>query len=56
MKNIVQLFFVLFIGHYSCYAQITNIAGQLTDEETGKPVPGVSVSVKGSTTGDVNRR
>lgn len=51
MKNIVQLFFVLFIGHYSCYAQITNIAGQLTDEETGKPVPGVSVSVKGSTTG-----
>ncbi|MEJ7588578.1 MAG: SusC/RagA family TonB-linked outer membrane protein, partial [Ferruginibacter sp.] len=51
MKIIVQVLFALLIGHISCYAQSTTVTGQLSDEETGKPVPGVSVSLKGSNTG-----
>ncbi len=51
MKIIAQVLFILFMAHYSCYSQSKNVTGRLTDEENGKPMSGVSVTVKGTTTG-----
>jgi TonB-linked SusC/RagA family outer membrane protein len=51
MKIIVLLFLSFSIAHFACYAQGITITGQVTDQQTGKPMPGVSVSVKGGTGG-----
>jgi TonB-linked SusC/RagA family outer membrane protein len=51
MKTIVLLFLSFSIAHFACYAQGITITGQVTDQQTGKPMPGVSVSVKGGTGG-----
>src|SRR4051812_1651604 len=51
MKRIVILIFISFIGHFASSAQNKTITGQITDLQTGKPVAGVSVSVKGTING-----
>ena len=51
MKTILLLFLSFCIAHFACYAQGITITGQVTDQQTGKPMPGVSVSVKGETGG-----
>ena len=51
MKTIVFLIFSLFIVRVSGYSQSTNITGVITEQQTGNPMSGVSVSVKGSAIG-----
>ncbi len=52
MKTIsLFICFVLFIGGYSVFAQSKMISGQITDQQTGAPMSGVSVTVKGNTNG-----
>lgn len=51
MKTIVLLICSFCIVHFSGYAQSITITGQVTDQQTGNSVPGVSVSVKGQTIG-----
>ncbi len=51
MKRIVFLIFISFIGHFASSAQNKNITGQITDLQTSNPMPGVSVSVKGTSNG-----
>jgi TonB-dependent SusC/RagA subfamily outer membrane receptor len=41
---------ILFIGHYSL-AQETTISGTVSDAETGEPLPGVNVVIKGTSKG-----
>ena len=45
-----MLMAIIFIGHYSI-AQDNTISGIVTDEETGEPLPGVNVVIKGTTNG-----
>lgn len=51
MKIIVLIIFTFFIGDFVCYAQTKTITGQITDQQSGNPMSGVSVSVKGTTNG-----
>ncbi len=52
MKTIsLSIFFVLLIGGYSVFAQSKAISGQITDQQTGAPMSGVSVTVKGAANG-----
>src|SRR5690606_5395754 len=44
---------VLFFGLSSLLAQTKQISGLVTDADDGAPVPGVSVVVKGTTTGTI---
>ncbi len=51
MKNItIVILFVLFTG-YSTVAQNNTVTGQITDKQTGSPMSGVSITVKGTTNG-----
>ncbi len=52
MKTIsLFICFVLFIGGYSVFAQSKMVSGQITDQQTGAPMSGVSVTVKGTING-----
>ena len=51
MKRIALLIFASFVFHFASFAQSIPITGQITDQQTGKPVPGVSISVKGGSAG-----
>ncbi|MEO5891973.1 MAG: TonB-dependent receptor [Ferruginibacter sp.] len=51
MKSIVLLIFSSFIFQFASFAQGITVTGQITDQQTGNPVPGVSVSVKGRSNG-----
>ncbi len=54
MKKIgLFLSFLMFIGTVAAVAQIQAISGVVTSSEDGLPIPGVSVSVKGTTLGTV---
>lgn len=52
MKKLLLLLIALSFGILSVFAQTRKISGKVTDE-SGVPIPGVSVTVKGSTTGTV---
>lgn len=51
MKCIALITFAAFIFHFTSFAQGIPIIGQITDQQTGKPVPGVSIIVKGGSAG-----
>lgn len=51
MKSIVLIIFSSFLFHLSISAQVNNITGQITDQQTGKPLFGVSVSEKNGLNG-----
>lgn len=54
MKGILLLIFMLFLsGTVSSFAQTQTISGRVVSAEDKEPVPGVSVSVKGTTLGTV---
>lgn len=44
---------LLFFSFYMAEAQDKNVTGQVTAAETGEPIPGVSVLVKGTSTGTI---
>ncbi|MBR8535330.1 SusC/RagA family TonB-linked outer membrane protein [Carboxylicivirga sediminis] len=44
---------ILFVGLNAMFAQTTTITGLVTDSESGEPMPGVSVVVRGTTIGTV---
>src|SRR6478735_6750017 len=54
MRNFTTVFFFLFITILSAHAQETRVVkGTLTDPETGTPLPGVNVVIKGTASGTV---
>lgn len=52
MKQTLGIFF-LFLWSLAALAQENNVTGTVTDANDGSPIPGVSVSIKGTTTGSV---
>ena len=53
MKKIALLFAIFAIGLSSVLAQTREITGTVTSADDGNPIPGVSVSVKGTTIGTI---
>lgn len=53
MRKLVSMTFVLLLCIMQVFAQERTVTGKVTDEKDGTPLPGVSVTVKGSTTGTV---
>lgn len=53
MKRIALLLAIFAIGLQSVWAQTKEISGTVTSEEDGSSIPGVSVSVKGTTLGTI---
>ncbi len=56
-KTILILFVLAFALSGSAFAQTGKISGRITDKETGEPLPGVNVMLKGTTIGsatDIN--
>jgi TonB-linked SusC/RagA family outer membrane protein len=51
MKTIALLIFSFCLVHSASYAQNITITGKVTDQQTGNPMAGVSISVKGGTNG-----
>lgn len=52
MKQTLGIFF-LFLWSLAAIAQENSVTGTVTDANDGSPIPGVSVSIKGTTTGSV---
>ena len=53
-KNLkVILFLFAMLGFSLSYAQVKTITGKVTDAETGEPLPGVTIVVKGTTNGTI---
>ena len=52
VKILCGFVFILFMGHFS-FAQGLTISGSVMDSETNQPLPGASIMVKGTTTGEV---
>lgn len=52
MKKIL-LIIIFSLGIFSVFAQTKLISGKVTSSEDESTIPGVSVSIKGSTTGTV---
>ena len=46
---------LLFAGLNAMFAQTTTITGTVTDSQSGEPIPGVSVVVRGTTIGTITR-
>jgi hypothetical protein len=53
MKKIFLIVLALCMGATSLLAQTKRITGKVTSAEDGAPIPGVTVSVKETTTGTV---
>ena len=53
MKQIALLLAIFAIGLQSVFAQTREITGTVTSAEDGQSIPGVSVSVKGTTLGTI---
>src|SRR5512133_3151643 len=53
MKKILMLFSLLLITGYLVMAQTVQITGTVTSSEDGLAIPGVNVSVKGTTIGAI---
>lgn len=51
MKKALSLLAVLLMGSFVLFAQDKTVSGKLTDEKSGQPLSGVSVTVKGTTLG-----
>ena len=51
MKKILMLFSLLLLTGSLVMAQTVQISGTVTSSEDGLPIPGVSVTVKGTTLG-----
>ena len=51
MKKLLLLVVALSIGVSTIFAQTKQITGTVTSADDGMPIPGVSVAVKGTTTG-----
>src|SRR5690606_20422486 len=51
MKKLVQSLFILLFATTTVMAQQRTITGTVTSAEDGLPLPGVAVSVKGTTSG-----
>ncbi len=56
MKKLLLIVMVLCFGVSSVFSQTKQITGTVTSKEDGLPVPGVSVTVKGTTTGTVTNQ
>jgi len=54
MKKLLFIVMALCIGATTLLAQTKQITGTVSSSEDGAPIPGVSVSVKGTTTGTVS--
>ena len=46
-----SVFFVLFLGIYSSFAQQKTVRGTITTAEDGQPLPGASVIIEGTSRG-----
>ncbi len=54
MKKIAFFLLIMFfMGNLFVQAQSKNITGKVTSNEDDQPIPGVSVSVKGTTLGTI---
>ncbi len=54
MKKIMLMFLgIVIFGVLVVEAQVRSITGTVTDADDGTPIPGVSVSLKGSTIGTI---
>ena len=53
MKKQLFILMALLVGINGLFAQTKQITGKVTSAEDGLPIPGVSVSVKGTTTGTI---
>ncbi len=53
MKQLLLIGLALLVGISTVIAQTKQITGKVTSAEDGLPIPGVSVSVKGTTTGTI---
>lgn len=51
MKKVLSLLAALLVGSFVLFAQDKTVTGKLTDEKSGQPLSGVSVTVKGTTVG-----
>ncbi|HYX08036.1 MAG TPA: carboxypeptidase-like regulatory domain-containing protein, partial [Bacteroidales bacterium] len=52
MRRLMSLLvFLVFAGGFTLFAQEVQITGKVTGSDNGEPLPGVSVVVKGTTTG-----
>ncbi len=52
MKKLLLFVIALFVG-FSVYSQTKQVTGKVTSADDGAPIPGVSVSVKGTTIGTI---
>ena len=52
MKKVFMLTFLFLVATLG-FAQERNVKGTVTSTEDGSPIPGVSISVKGTTTGTI---
>ena len=53
MKKLFLIVMALCFGVSTIFAQTKQITGKITAAEDGVPIPGVTVSVKGTTTGTI---
>jgi len=53
MKKVLLILMALSVGINCLFAQTKQITGKVTSADDGLPIPGVSVSVKGTTTGTI---
>ncbi|ADB40191.1 SusC/RagA family TonB-linked outer membrane protein [Spirosoma linguale] len=51
MRKLLQIGFLILITVWATYAQGQAVSGRVTSSDDGNPLPGVSVSVKGTTQG-----
>ncbi|MFI8380369.1 SusC/RagA family TonB-linked outer membrane protein [Leeuwenhoekiella sp. NPDC079379] len=51
LKKLLSVFFVLFLGIYSSFAQQKTVRGTITTAEDGQPLPGASVIIEGTSKG-----
>lgn len=51
MRKLVSMMFVLLLCSLHLFAQDKTVTGKVTDEKDGSPLPGVSVTVKGTNIG-----
>ena len=49
-KNLLSLLVMVFIG-MQAFAQDKTVSGKVTSSDDGSPLPGVSITVKGTTRG-----
>jgi hypothetical protein len=48
LKSLIFILILLIAGSVTLLAQLREISGKVTDQDTGNPLPGVGVKVKGT--------